>query len=66
MLEILKKLMTLAGLRAPRGLCEGIALTGTHLFSLIEKIKCNLSCCNSNINIRILEKSKTISNEKLN
>ena len=31
-----------------------------NLFSLLQKIKCSLSCCNSEISVRVLERSKTM------
>lgn len=30
-----------------------------NLFNMIEKLKCNFSCCNSNISIRVFERKKT-------
>ena len=31
-----------------------------NLFSLLQKIKCSLSCRNSEISVRVLERSKTM------
>ena len=31
-----------------------------NLFRLLQKTKCSLSCCNSEISVRVLERSKTM------
>lgn len=37
-----------------------------NLFNIIEKLKCNFSCCNSNISIRVFERKKPLKKKKIN
>ena len=34
-----------------------------NLVSLFQKIRCSFSCCNSEVNVRVLERSKTMKPE---
>ena len=35
-----------------------------NLVSLLQKIKCSFSCCNSEISVRVLERQRTMKSEK--
>ena len=35
-----------------------------NLVSLFQKIRCSFSCCNSEVSMRVLERSKTMNPEK--
>ena len=35
-----------------------------NLVSLFQKIRCTFSCCNSEVSVRVLERSKTMKPEK--
>ena len=35
-----------------------------NLVSLFQKIRCSFTCCNSEVSVRVLERSKTMKSEK--